>query len=147
MFSGSRFSIEKWKRINYTLQPNFRSRKIGEDLKMSEPKPPLVNQQCVEYNYQCDLYHAEYVGYTSRHFHQRIEEHRFSAIGKHLKNDHGIKTIGDLNSNFSVLKKCGGKLDCLIYEMLFNNNRSRSCFSNKLSVFPIILVFAQYTNN
>ena len=37
---------------------------------------------------------------TSRHLHQRIDEHRFSAIGKHLKNDHGIKTIGDLNSNF-----------------------------------------------
>ena len=76
---------------------------------MREPKPPLVNQQCVVYNYQCDLCDAEYVGYTSRHLHQRIDEHRFSAIGKHLKNDHGIKAIGDLNSNFSVLKKCGGK--------------------------------------
>ena len=81
--------------------------------------PALVNQQCVVYNYQCDLCDAEYVGYTSRHLHQRIDKHRSSAIGKHLKNDHGIKTIGDLNSNFSVLKKCGGKLDCLIYEMLF----------------------------
>ena len=107
------------KRIDHTLQPVFRSRKIGEDLKMREPKPALVNQQCVVYNYQCDLCDAEYVGYTSRHLHQRIDEHRSSAIGKHLKNDHGIKTIGDLNSNFSVLKKCGGKLDCLIYEMLF----------------------------
>jgi len=91
----------------------------GEDLKMREPKPPLVSQQCVVYNYQCDLCDAEYVGCTSQHLHQRIDEHRFSAIGKHLKNDHGIKTIGDLNSNFSILKKCGGKLDCLIYEMLF----------------------------
>ena len=79
----------------------------------------FVNRQCVVYNYQCDLCDAEYVGYTSRHLHQRIDEHRSSAIGKHLKNDHGIKTIGDLNGNFSVLKKCGGKLDCLIYEMLF----------------------------
>ena len=35
------------KRIDHTLQPVFRSRKIGEDLKMREPKPPLVNQQCV----------------------------------------------------------------------------------------------------
>ena len=54
------------KRIDHTLQPVFRSRKIGEDLKMREPKPPLVNQQCVLYNYQCDLCDAEYVGYTSR---------------------------------------------------------------------------------
>jgi len=78
---------------------------------MREPKLPLVNQQCVVYNYQCDLCDAEYVGYTSRHLHQHIDEHRFSAIGKHLKNNHGIKTIGDL--------KCNGKLDCLIYKMLF----------------------------
>ena len=86
---------------------------------MREPKPPLVNQQRVVYNYQCDLCDAEYVGYTGRHLHQRFDEHRFSAIGKYLKNDHGIKTIGDLNSYFFVLKKCNGTLDCLIYEMLF----------------------------
>ena len=49
----------------------------------------------------CD---AEYVGYTSRHLLQRIDEHRYSAIGKHLKNDHGLETIGDLTNNFSVLK-------------------------------------------
>ena len=71
------------------------------------------------YNYQCDLCDAEYVGYTSRHLHLRIDEHRFAAIGKHLVNDHGIKTIDDLSNNFSVLKKCNVKLDCLIYEMLF----------------------------
>ena len=57
------------------------------------------------------------VGYTSRHLHQCIDEHRYSAIGKHLKNHHGLETIGDLTNNFSVLKKCKGKLDCLIYEV------------------------------
>ena len=60
------------------------------------------------YNYKCDLCDAEYVGYTSRYLHQRIDEHRYSAIGKHLKNDHGLETIGDLINNFSVLKKCNG---------------------------------------
>ena len=50
---------------------------------------------------------AEYVrGYTSRHLHQRIDEHHHSPVGRHLKNVHGQKTIGDLSSNFSVLKKC-----------------------------------------
>ena len=62
------------------------------------------------YNYNCDLYDAEYVGYTSR-------QHRYSAIGKHLKNDHGLKTIGDLTNNFSVLKKCNGKLECLMSDV------------------------------
>ena len=35
-------------------------------------------------NYKCDLCDTEYVGFISRHLHQRIDEHRFSAIGKHL---------------------------------------------------------------
>ena len=114
------------KKIDHTLQPVFKSRKICEDLKMREPKPPLINQQCVVYNYQCDLCDAEYVGYTSRHLHQRIDEHRFSAIGKHLKNDHGLYNFDDLANNFSVLKKCNGKLDCLIYEMLFIRKKKPS---------------------
>ena len=114
------------KKIDHTLQPVFKSHKIFEDLKMREPKPPLINQQCVVYNYQCDLYDAEYVGYTSRHLHQCIDEHRFSTIGKHLKNDHSLYNIDDLANNFSVLKKCNGKLDCLIYEMLFTRKKKPS---------------------
>ena len=68
------------KKIDHTLQPVFKSRKIGEDLKMCEPKPPQINQQCVVYNYQCDLCNVEYVGCTSRHLHQCIDEHRFSGF-------------------------------------------------------------------
>ena len=46
-------------KIDHTLQPVFKSRKIPEDLKMSEPKPPIISdQQCVGYNYQYDLYNA-----------------------------------------------------------------------------------------
>ena len=71
------------------------------------------------YNFQCDLWDAEYVGYTSQHLHHRIDEHRFWAIGKHVVNHHGIKHIGDLSSNFGDLKKRNEKLDCLIYELLF----------------------------
>ena len=39
------------KKVDHTLQPVFRSLKIGEDLKMWEPKLPLINQQCVVYTY------------------------------------------------------------------------------------------------
>ena len=50
---------------------------------------------------------AEYVrGYTSRHLHQRINEHHHSPIGRYLKTVRGLKTIGDLSSKFFVLKKC-----------------------------------------
>ena len=105
--------------LTIKLQPVFKSRKICEDLEMCEPKQPIISQQYVLYSYKCDLCDAEYGSYTSRHLHQCIDEHRYSAIGKHLKNDHGLETIDDLTNNFSVLKKCNGKLDCLIYEILF----------------------------
>ena len=118
------------KKIDHTLQPVFKTRKICEDLKMCEPKPPINSQQCIVYNYKCDLCDAEYVGYTSRHLHQRIDEHRYLAIGKHLKNSHGLKTIGDLTNNFSVLKKCNGKLDCLVYEMFFLK-KIRPCLNSQ----------------
>ena len=64
------------------------------------------------------------------HLHQCIDEHRYSVIGKHLKNDHFLGTIRDLTYNFSVLKKCNGKLDCLIYEMIFIKKK-RTCLNTQ----------------
>jgi hypothetical protein len=57
--------------------------------------------------FKCSLCDADYVGYTTRHLHQRIAEHKFSAIGKHLSDSHRDKNL------------CQGKFDCLINEMLF----------------------------
>ena len=98
------------KKVDHTLQPVFTRPKISEELEMREPNPPLINQQCAMYNYKCDLCDVEHVGYTSRHLHQRIDENHFSAIGKHLKNDQGVKTIDNLTSNFYALMKCNGNL-------------------------------------
>ena len=39
------------------------------------------------------------------------------GIGKHLLNEHR-NVPKDLDRNFSVLKKCMNKFDCLVYEML-----------------------------
>ena len=59
-----------------------------------------------------------YVGYTARHLHQRIAEHKYSAIGKHILDEHGDKNL--LNEGqFRVLKKWHEKFDRLVYEMLF----------------------------
>ena len=40
---------------------------------MKEAKPPIVNEQCVVYNFQCDLCDAGYVGYTGGHLHNRVK--------------------------------------------------------------------------
>jgi hypothetical protein len=110
------------KKINSDLRPVFTSKKIAEEIKVTEPKPPLVNEQCVVYEYKCDLCDADYVGYTCRHLFQRINEHKHSVIGKHLRDVHNLRNK-DLRDQFTILKKCRGKLDCLIYEMLFIKNK------------------------
>ena len=48
---------------------------------------------------------------------QRIEEPKTSVLGKHLKEIHG-KNPSDLSKNFSILRKCNDKFDCLVHEML-----------------------------
>ena len=90
------------RKICVTLQPIFVSKKLEQDLKPKEIKPSIVY----------------YVCYTARHLHQRIAEHKYLSISKHLLEAHGDKNL--LNEGqFHVLKKCHGKFDCLVYEMLF----------------------------
>ena len=60
----------------------FFSKNLEQDLKPKEIKPPIVNQKCVLYTLLCDLCGADYDGYTARHLHQRIVEHKNSAFGK-----------------------------------------------------------------
>ena len=63
-----------------TVSPAFISQKI---LKCDKPR----HQQCLVYKFECDLCDAGYVGYTSRHLHQRIEEDKgaISSIGQHFQ--------------------------------------------------------------
>ena len=63
----------------------------------------------------CD---ADYVGSTGRRLHQRINEHKYSAIERHLE-QHGLLKTDLVDKQFSVLKKCRSRFDCLIFEMLF----------------------------
>ena len=91
------------------------SRKIEEKFKMKKEKSFLINHQCVV---KCDLCNADYIGYATRYLQQNIEEHITSVIGKHMREVHGV-AFTDLAEVFSVLKKCRGKLDCLVQEFPF----------------------------
>ena len=68
----------------YDLRPVFTSRKIIDDIKGVEAKPPLSNQHCAVYKFPRNLCDTD-VGYTSRHLFQLIAEHNYSSIGKHMK--------------------------------------------------------------
>ena len=104
------------RKINADISPVCTSRKIKDEIKVKADKPPLVSQQCVEYSFQCSLCDAGYAGYTCRHLHQRIEEHKGSAIGNHLREQHDMEPE-DIAQSFRILRKCQNKFDCLIFEM------------------------------
>ena len=81
---------------------------LGQDLRPKEIKPSIVNKQCVVYHFSCDLCDADYVGYTARHLHQRIAEHKNSVIGRHFLEAHGNNNLLRENQ-FTVLRKCQSK--------------------------------------
>ena len=126
------------RKINVDISPVYTSRKIKDEITVREDKPPLVNQQCAVYHFQCSLCDGGYVGYTCRHLHQRIEEHNGSAIGNHLREQHNM-TQNDIARSFKILRKCQNKLDCLIFEMLFikelKPSLSKQCDSIRAKLF------------
>ena len=77
-------------KVNTIIQPVFASWKIEQELNVEEAKPMIINEQCIVYNFQCDLCDASYVGYTPGHLHNRVKGHKqqSSAIAKHYKNMH-----------------------------------------------------------
>ncbi|KAL9959130.1 hypothetical protein ACROYT_G036218 [Oculina patagonica] len=91
------------RKINTEIRPVYTSRKIKDTIKVKEQKPPIVNQQSAVYYYKCDLCDADYVGYSCRHLHQRIEEHKGSSIGHHVKEQHG-KEPHNIEKNFKILR-------------------------------------------
>ena len=90
---------------------------MGQDLTPKEIKPSVVNRQCVVYYFKCYLCDAHYVGYTARHLNQHIAEHKNSAIARYFLQARGSKDLLK-EYQFKVLRKCQGKFDCLVYEML-----------------------------
>ena len=98
------------RKINVDISPVYTGRKIKDEIKVRENKPPLVNQKCVVYNFQCNLCDA---GYTCRHLHHRIEEHKGSAIGNHLEEQHDMAP-DDIAQFFKILKKVPEQV-CLPY--------------------------------
>ena len=60
--SVSKFLSRNWSlKVNTTIQPVFARRKTEQDLNVKEAKPLIINEQCVVYNFQCDLCDAGYV--------------------------------------------------------------------------------------
>ena len=62
------------------------------------------------------VYH--FGGHTARDLFQRVAEHKNSAIGKHFHEVHGKSDLFNAGQ-FRILRKCQGKFDSLVFEMLY----------------------------
>ena len=93
-----------------------------------------------------------YVGCTSRHLHQRVEQHKRSVVGNHVSEQHGNEPR-EITKNVRVLRKCSNKFDCLIFEMLFirdlrpklnkqSDPSAHSCLFNTFNSF--LILFTSY---
>ena len=63
-------------KIGVKIKPVFQSKKISQVLSPKEDKPPIVNNQCMVYKFQCDLCDTDYVVYRTQHWHQHVGEHK-----------------------------------------------------------------------
>ena len=107
--------------LHTKVQPVFVSKKIGQDLHECETKPQVVNQQCVVYQFQCNLCDTgRYVGYRRGHLFTCVDGHKSksSSVRKHYNKDYAGAVPEDLLSCFRVLKKCKNKFDYLVNEIL-----------------------------
>ena len=92
------------------------------DMGVCETKSQLVNQQCVVYQFKCNLCDTgSYAGYTLGHLYSRVGGHKSTSasVRKHYDNDHAGAVLEDLLSCFKVLQKWINKFDCLVNEMLY----------------------------
>ena len=119
-------------KIQRTLRPVFVSRKLNQDLQVREAKPAIVSQQCVVYQFKCNLCDAGYVGY--------------------YKIEHNALVPKNLISQFHVLAKCKNKFDCLVKEMLFirrlvpDLNVQTDSIRAKVFVYCLMLIFSTFFN-
>jgi len=129
--------------IDVHIIPVFQSKMIGQVLAPKETKPPIISNQCVVYKFQCDL--RDYVGYTTRHLQQRIGEHKYSAIGRHIE-EHRLTKSALEDKQFSILKKCKTKFDYLVFEMLFIKELSPVLNTQKDSIRTKLLLASLRAN-
>ena len=126
-----------------TLHLVFVSKKLEQDLKPTEIKPPIVNQQCIVYSFSCDLCDADYVGYTARHLHQRhlhfIVEHKNLVIGKHFLEAHGhISLLRESQNLIASSMSCFSSRNV----KMINTSASKPMFLDSLLFSSIFLGFS-----
>ena len=93
-------------KLQTIFQPVFTSLKIAQEFPTSEPKPQLIDQQCVFYNFKCDQCDADTA--------VAICSYALTDIDARPPQAGFLMTFAIV----LMLKKCQNKFDCVVYEML-----------------------------
>ena len=99
--------VNNWENENMTrLVIPYKSQKSA-DIDISNLGKVIgknIKPVCVVCKFKCDLCDVtDYVSYTCRHLHQRIDEDKGSVIGQHMKESHGEDAVR-IESCFTILK-------------------------------------------
>ena len=129
-------------------QCRFVSPKLEQQLKRHEFKPHIDNQQCLVYEFKCNLCDAGYVGYAHGHLHERVEGHtrKSSSIYKHYNLEQNSEMPERFIEQFQIITKCSSKLDCLVKEMLYIRMRKPTLNVQTDSIHAKVFVKAIYCN-
>ena len=92
-----------------------------------------MRNQSVFYKFQCNLWDADYVGDTTRHLRQRISEHKYLAIDKHIE-EHGLTKSALEDKQFSIWRNADRGVIVWGFEMLFIKEWSPVIYTQKGSI-------------
>ena len=71
--------------------------------------------------------------------HQLISTFKYLAISRHIE-EHGLTKSALEDKQFSILKKCRSKFDCLVFEMLFIKELSPVLNTQKNSIHEKLIM-------
>ena len=93
--------------IGVHVKPVFQSKKIGQVFDPKEKEQSMRSLICsLILGNPCD---ADHVKYTTRPLHQRISEHKYSAIGKRIE-EHGLTKSALEDKQFSIWRNADRSL-------------------------------------
>ena len=86
------------------------SKKIADDIKVAEAKPPLKNQQCVVFKLKFDLCDAIMLVILADTFSNALKNTN-NLLLENTCDAHNRKKK-DIREQFTILNKCRGKFEC-----------------------------------
>jgi len=135
--------------FNADITPVCTSRKIRDEFRVKEDKPPVVNQQCVVYVIFSVSSVMQVMSVTRSDTFISVfsEEHKGSTVNNHLREQQSMAPVGFVRC-FNILRKCQSKLDCLLFEMLFvikktqtNSEQTMRFHPRKIICLYLVLLF------